>query len=123
MDDVFEYDLALEISDGRVVEGVFYCNKDLGEDLENIDFEFTNSEESVYKLDIVPMPKIKKIVVYNDKATVIFWKDGTQTKVVLGDSDYPDLEKAVAMAIAKKYYGSFTWMERSLSRVKYVNNK
>jgi len=69
---------------------------------------------------VVEMPKIKKIIVYNNRATVVFWKDGTQTKVVIGKNEIYDEEKAVAMAIAKRYHGSYDRFSRSLSRVKHV---
>lgn len=73
--------------------------------------------------DEISMPKIKRIVVYNGFVTKIFWKDGSDTTVKLNAHDNYDLEKAVAIAIAKKFYGSYENMNRSISRVKYVDNK
>lgn len=120
----FEYDLILTTEDGKEVEGIFYCNEELEDGLGYVVDSNLDSSMIINASSAVGMPKIKKIIVYNDKATVIFWKDDSEpTKVVLGDLDEPDLEKAVAIAIAKKYYGSYTNMTRSLSRVKYVFNK
>ena len=88
-------------------------------------FECGCEDTDEYKLDMsseVGMPKIKKIVVYNNVATKIYWRDGSDTTVTWGAGDEYDLEKAVFACIAKKYYGSYTNIERSLSRVKHVTN-
>lgn len=57
-----------------------------------------------------PMPKINiddyiKDVIYNDPATIVFWKDGTKT-VVKDDGDAYDPEKGLAMAFCKKVSGN-----------------
>lgn len=60
--------------------------------------------------------KIKKVI-FNDPATIVFWKDGTKTVVKAGsklvdvssccwDVDKFDPEKGLAMAIAKKALGN-----------------
>lgn len=52
------------------------------------------------------MPRIKKVI-FNDPATIVFWKDGTKTVVKCGDSEYGfDPEKGLAMAIAKRALGN-----------------
>lgn len=51
------------------------------------------------------MPRIKKVI-FNDPATIVFWKDGTKTVVKCGDRDIFDPEKGLAMAIAKKALGN-----------------
>lgn len=45
-------------------------------------------------------------VIFNDPATIIYWKDGSKTVVKCGDNDVYDREKGLAMAIAKKYLGN-----------------
>lgn len=45
-------------------------------------------------------------VIFNNPATIVFWKDGTKTVVKCGDNDVYDPEKGLAMAIAKKYLGN-----------------
>ena len=51
------------------------------------------------------IPEIKNVI-FNDPATIVFWKDGTKTVVKCQDGDEFDPEKGLAMAIAKKAYGN-----------------
>ena len=44
-------------------------------------------------------------VIFNDPATIVFWRDGSKTVVKAKDEPY-DPEKGLAMAIAKKAYGN-----------------
>ena len=44
-------------------------------------------------------------VIFNDPATIVFWKDGTKT-VVKATNEPFDKEKGLAMAISKKYFGN-----------------
>ena len=44
-------------------------------------------------------------VIFNEPATVVFWKDGTKTVVKADGEDY-DPEKGLAMAISKKALGN-----------------
>ena len=46
-----------------------------------------------------------KHVIFNDPATIVFWKDGTKTVVKATNEAY-DPEKGLAMAIVKKLYGN-----------------
>ena len=46
-----------------------------------------------------------KDVIYNDPATIIFWKDGTKS-VVKCDGEKYDPEKGFAMAVCKKVFGN-----------------
>ena len=48
--------------------------------------------------------KIEKVI-FNDPATIVFWRDGSKTVVKAKDEPY-DPEKGLAMAIAKKVYGN-----------------
>lgn len=80
-----------------------------------------------------PIPEIEKIV-FNEPATIIFWKDGTKSIVKARDGEPYDAEKGIAMAIAKKalgnqrdYYNTFIhWLRRykkklnAAPREKYV---
>lgn len=47
-----------------------------------------------------------KEVIFNYPATIVYWKDGTKTVVKCGPHDTWDMEKGLAMAIVKKYYGN-----------------
>lgn len=51
------------------------------------------------------IPEIKKVH-FNDPVTVVLWTDNTKTIVRCGDNDIYDLEKGLAMAIAKKALGN-----------------
>lgn len=48
--------------------------------------------------------KIENII-FNDPATIVFWRDGSKTVVKAKDEPF-DPEKGLAMAIAKKAYGN-----------------
>ena len=49
-------------------------------------------------------PEIDRVI-YNNPATIVFWKDGTKTVVKAQDEAF-DEEKGLAMAIVKKLYGN-----------------
>ena len=51
------------------------------------------------------IPEVKKII-FNDPATIVYWKDGTKTVVKCQKGDYFDLEKGFAMAFLKKCWGN-----------------
>lgn len=48
---------------------------------------------------------IKKVI-FNDPATIVFWKDGTKTVVKTHDGDKFDKMTGLAMALSKKYLGN-----------------
>lgn len=50
------------------------------------------------------MPAIENVI-FNEPATIVFWKDGTKTVVKAENEDF-DPEKGLAMAITKKVYGN-----------------
>ena len=60
---------------------------------------------SIYGISFSHIPEIKNVI-FNDPATIVFWEDGTKTVVKCQDGDEFDPEKGLAMAIAKKAYGS-----------------
>ena len=45
-------------------------------------------------------------VIYNDPATIVFWKDGTKTVVKCMEGDTYNPEAGLAMCVCKKLYGS-----------------
>ena len=51
------------------------------------------------------IPEVKKII-FNDPATIVYWKDGTKTVVKCQKGDYFDLEKGFAMAFLKKCWNN-----------------
>ena len=48
---------------------------------------------------------IKKVI-FNNPATIVFWRDGTKTIVKCGEDEVFDAEKGLAMAIAKHALGN-----------------
>lgn len=54
---------------------------------------------------INPKHPIVKDVIFNDPATIVFWKDGTKT-VVKAQGEPFDPEKGLAMAFSKKMFGN-----------------
>lgn len=52
----------------------------------------------------LPSPQIKSVI-FNDPATIVFWKDGTKT-VVKAQNEPFDKEKGLSMAIVKRLYGN-----------------
>lgn len=51
------------------------------------------------------VPNVKKVI-FNNPCTIVVWADGTKTIVRSQDGDNFDLEKGLAMAIAKKALGN-----------------
>lgn len=51
------------------------------------------------------IPEVKKVI-FNDPATIVYWKDGTKTVVKCQDGDVFDSEKGFAMAFLKKSLGN-----------------
>lgn len=45
-------------------------------------------------------------VIFNDPATIVFWKDGTKTVVKCQDGDTYDKELGLAMCCSKKLFGN-----------------
>lgn len=52
-----------------------------------------------------PSPPVPERVIFNNPATVVYWKDGTKT-VVKAFDEYFDEEKGLAMAYMKKIHGN-----------------
>lgn len=51
------------------------------------------------------IPKIKKVI-FNDPATIVIFEDGTKTIVKVGEGEKYDPEKGLAMALAKRVFGT-----------------
>ena len=80
---------------------------------------------NMYKL---AMARSIKNVIFNDPATIVYWKDGTKTVVKAEDEPF-DPEKGLAMAISKKYLGNKgnyydifrKWLPKEEDFSKYMN--
>lgn len=65
------------------------------------------------------LPKIKDIRFFDNKATVVYWSNNSApTRVVVKEGDVFSEEIGVAMAIAKKFYGSYQKMQGSINKAK-----
>ena len=74
--------------------------------LAKLDYEYRHNKNWKEALDIFMdkhnrKPQIEKVI-FNDPATIVFWKDHTKTVVKVRKGDKFDPEKGLAMAIAKK---------------------
>ena len=77
-----------------------YCENDIA-----VTKEYVNNIYGVEEHIPATYFKIEKVI-YNNPATIVFWKDGTKTVVkACGDDEY-DPEKGLAMAISKKALGN-----------------
>ena len=54
---------------------------------------------------------IKKVI-FNDPATIVFWKDGTKTIVKRQEGTEFDPEKGLAMAVCRHYLCDICGLER-----------
>lgn len=63
--------------------------------------------EFEYSLDspLLPFLEIEKVI-FNEPATIVYWKDGTKTVVKAQDGEPFDKEKGLAMAFSKKLLGN-----------------
>lgn len=53
-------------------------------------------------------------VIFSGPMTIIFWNDGTKTKVRLAEGSFDDRANAIRWAMAKKYYRSRAKLEKLL---------
>ena len=58
------------------------------------------------------IPEIDRII-FNDPATIVFWKDGTKTVVKAANEPFSE-EKGLAIAIAKRYFGNMSRFKKAL---------
>lgn len=92
--------------------------KELDDELEDSNCMLT-TDSAVYNYNrtVIPLNTIKEKlniafgchiekVIFNPKATIVFWSDHTKTIVKLDKNDERDDEKGLAMAISKKFLGN-----------------
>jgi hypothetical protein len=92
----------------RALRDQFYIDMNYRLGLPQIDYD-RQSTEQAKKNDTVRFGmcnvSIRKVI-FNDPATIVLWSDGTKTVVKCGPEDTFDMEKGLAMAIAKKMAGN-----------------
>ena len=79
------------------------------EDNHYTDNELTLTLENWIKFDkdyIIDTKEDIEKVIFNDPATIVYWKDGTKTVVKCQDGDVYDKEKGLAMCVTKKFFGN-----------------
>ena len=76
------------------------------------DIAITTSEASKNCINVIYgcsnmllLPGIVKVI-FNDPATIVFWKDGSKTVTKCGEMDIYDPEKGLAMCFAKRLLGN-----------------
>lgn len=68
---------------------------------------YSEALRNIGRTKSVPFASITpKKVIFNDPATIVYWKDGTKTVVKCQPGDTFDKEKGLAMALAKKVLGN-----------------
>jgi hypothetical protein len=71
-------------------------------------------------IEQTPIPDIRNLiqrVVFSGPVTLVYWTDGTMTKVRRTDGEADDKEKAIAMALMKKLNGNKTNYIRRLGKI------
>lgn len=63
------------------------------------------------------MPPIEKVI-FNGPATIVLWEDGEKTVVKCRDEDIFSFEYGLAMAVAKRYFGSRAEFEKMVKAAK-----
>lgn len=70
-----------------------------------IRYEVDTPTHIVYPQNMVNMPKVKSVI-FNRKATIVYFEDGTKCIVRKSDHDEYNREHAVVYAIVKRAYGT-----------------
>lgn len=53
-------------------------------------------------------------IIYNGKATIVFWEDGTKTVVKCAEGTEPDKYNGFCAALAKKIFGNNSRLKKSI---------
>lgn len=99
----------------RIVDSQVNANKTLiNLDQFNEIVDWLKKEKEIPKTDLIlpiskskpnPAPVVDRAI-FNDPATIVFWKDGTKTVVKAQKGETYDPEKGLAMAFSKKMFGN-----------------
>lgn len=93
------YVLKITKQDDAAIRRMAYCV------IEDVRKNFQLSNTAKKQIGIYKAFQINKVI-FNNPATIVFWKDGTKTIVKCGELDIYDPEKGLAMAISKKALGN-----------------
>lgn len=67
------------------------------------------------------IPPIEKVI-FNPPATIVFWDDGEKTVVKCKESEEFDYECGLAMAIAKRYFGSRSKFKKAIGKAEKITS-
>ena len=76
-------------------------------------WQFVEDSYRFASSDIGQLDRMIKRIIFNDPATIVFWKDGTKTVVKAANEPFSE-EKGLAMAIAKRYFGNMSKFKKAL---------
>lgn len=83
------------LKDDDFLDAMRYCYNDI-----------LSVEKYAASLELrVNIPEMIDRIIFNDPATIIYWKDGSKTVVKRAEDDNWDPEKGICMAIVKKLCG------------------
>ena len=102
------FDSRFEFGDFRIEPVSCHLDTDLADSImDTLRYaQIIDEDRAKAKAKIKEYEKMKiENVIFNDPATIVFWRDGSKTVVKAKDEPY-DPEKGLAMAIAKKVYGN-----------------
>lgn len=109
---VCSYHPEITIADNAWCDKRVYCD-DLMSDTYTVNIDCTRNPVRDIIESIIPIPTVSadrirraiKRVIYNDPATIVFWKDGTKTVARCGMNDTFDKEKGMMACIIKHLTG------------------
>lgn len=94
-----------EHEEEHFINAVGYILESMGEDIENfIDNQIAAERHSLDRA--IDLDKEIEKVVFNDPATVIFWKDGEKTVSKAKNGDKFNKETGLAMALVRRLCGN-----------------
>ena len=85
---------------------------------EDVNFKFNDFElckPIEFTVSFIARPEIDRVI-YNGRATIVFWKDKTKTVVKLCEGDTYDPENAIVWAYMKKIFGSTSKIRRTIKK-------
>lgn len=99
------YDDAVKIFLRRSIDKLFQNNKEENNMTTKTAIEITTTSEDISKTFVEKRPTSEiKEVIFHYPATIVYWTDGTKTVVKLQKNEGSfDMEKGLAMAIAKRF--------------------
>lgn len=80
-------------------------------------FDFMTFRPVEFTLEKAFPCKIERVI-FSGPVTIVFWDDGTKTTVKLAEGSHDDRAEAICWAMAKKYYGTRSQLDKRLGAVR-----